>query len=1136
LDELSGGINVVHGPNASGKTTTARALQALIWPSTAPPYALLEGGFTLDGQAWRVDVDAGAARWLRDGDPADSPALPPADALRRYMLPLHDLLKVDDEDFAATIVRESAGGFDVAAAAEALGFRRTTSRPRTERSALEEARRAQRAAEMDQERLRRERERLDELEARRTEAEAANRRLELWRLAIERLEAARELEAAETAVAEFPDGMANVYGDEAERLRGIDAGLEEASEKRRAAERDLETAARRMEAAGLEEAPPGDLLPSLRAGLAQLERLDREREAAERAVAESDRRAAEELSAIGDAVDAEALERIDDVAFDELSTFAERAQRVGSRVAALEAELEAVRDRDGSTEEELERLHEARRLLRRWLVTGDGADGERRLRRIAMISSIAAALAGLALGLLHPALFAAALPGAVLFALALNRGPESASRAGLEKEFRRLKVGGPSRWRRAAVEAALDDLDTRVAEGERAKARAARREHLETELAQAREEMDAVNEERGELAGRLGVAPDSDAIKLYWLANRIGRWQDATHEALAARSRIEAIEEDRTKALRTAAERLAPYGYAELDDAAAVTGAIEDLAERCRERDAAIAASGQAEARRDVADGNIERLEEERTAIFERLGLPLDADATVAAWCEQCEEYAHATQRLTRAEARLERADEALADHPDHEPGIEERTEAELEEARRADERTARDLDDVIETIHRIRAEIDRAREGSDLERALADVEAAEDALRAVREADVRAVLGHTLASFVHEWSRDHDRPPVFRRAQELFAAITRGRYRLDLDDDHDSPAFLARDTSSGRRQPLDELSSATRVQLLLAVRTAFVETQEQGARLPLMLDETLGNSDDVRATAIMEAVVALARAGRQVFYFTAQTDEVGKWRGLLEAQDDVEHRLVDLAAARALPAEDIEAVPIAAGPATRAPAPDGRDHEEYGRALGVPPIDPWSGAEAAHLWYLVEDVELLHSLLDLGVEHWGALRTLVEHGGAELPVLAAGGAYDRIAAAARTLDAALEAWRDGRGRRVDREALEASGAVSDTFIDRAAAACREVDGDAERALDAIGELPRFHSSKLEELRAYLEENGYLDPRPPLSSDEVRLRALAKAGADIGAGRIERDEVERLLGRIAGGPAGERTARAEIRA
>ena len=66
-------------------------------------------------------------------------------------------------------------------------------------------------------------------------------------------------------------------------------------------------------------------------------------------------------------------------------------------------------------------------------------------------------------------------------------------------------------------------------------------------------------------------------------------------------------------------------------------------------------------------------------------------------------------------------------------------------------------------------------------------------------------------------------------------------------------------------------------MQILLSVRLAFVKQQEQGAKLPIVLDETLANTDDLRAKIIIESLIKLANEGRQIFYFTAQGDEIAK-------------------------------------------------------------------------------------------------------------------------------------------------------------------------------------------------------------------------------------------------------------------
>src|SRR5690606_36892234 len=134
------------------------------------------------------------------------------------------------------------------------------------------------------------------------------------------------------------------------------------------------------------------------------------------------------------------------------------------------------------------------------------------------------------------------------------------------------------------------------------------------------------------------------------------------------------------------------------------------------------------------------------------------------------------------------------------------------------------------------------------------------------------------------EETREQGKPQVLKRASEIFSRITSGRYSLEVDPQ--GTAFRAYDHKIGLGQRLDELSSGTRVQLILAVRLAFLEQQEVNVTMPLLADELLANSDDARAAAIIEALTEISRDGRQIIYFTAQQDEVQKWKAKLHNSD----------------------------------------------------------------------------------------------------------------------------------------------------------------------------------------------------------------------------------------------------------
>src|SRR5690606_26676516 len=337
----------------------------------------------------------------------------------------------------------------------------------------------------------------------------------------------------------------------------------------------------------------------------------------------------------------------------------------------------------------------------------------------------------------------------------------------------------------------------------------------------------------------------------------------------------------------------------------------------------ALEAADAAARRVDEATAEIAGLEEERRTLLSRLGLVEGDEVRVAEWCARLGDYHNARDAVVAAERRARDAMARLTATEGYEPGLETQGQDALRDALDAARREAGELEALRDEASRIAALIDKAKEGHDIEAALAEVARAEEALRAARARDELGVVGQALVEFVQGQTRDQHLPEVFHRAREFFALVTRGRFRLEFDDGA-PPAFRAYDTVTGEGLGLDLLSSATRVQLLLAVRLAFVERQETGVKLPLLLDETLGNSDDARAEAIMDAVLTLAEEGRQIFYFTAQPDEVGKWKGIVERRGRVRATFVDLVAARRLE-DEAKMLPVVDPPVARVPVPEGR-------------------------------------------------------------------------------------------------------------------------------------------------------------------------------------------------------------------
>lgn len=1121
LTELSPGVNVVWGPNGVGKTTTAAALERLLWPTAVRDgHPLLDGRFTLGADAWRVELAGGSARFQRDGRDVSAPAgLPPATERDRYRISLHELLDGTDGPLAERILHESAGGFDVALAADGLGFRKGATAAARPREALSRARARLAEVRGEEARLRDDEARLDALRHDSAGESARAGRRELLERALERLDSVEAERAAREALDAFPTTLAGLQGDEPERLARLRQAREGAQARARASEQEAEAARRTLAGTGLPaEGLPGDVLSRLSAALDRLRQLEETRLRLRRELERAREAYRVERAAVAGAVGDDHVPALTLPAVEELLRFAREAERHRADTRAAEAELAWLAGDTPAADPDA--LRRGRDSLSAWLrEPGDGG-GHGRLRVLAVSGAALAAGAGVALGArVHPAGWVLALAGLVLLGLVLAARSEAGRRAEVRSEYERLGLERPARWEPDEVAALVGRLESEIAEARHRAHRAERRAAAESRKAELDARADGIDRRREELARRVGLAPDADEAAVAWLCQRVHGWQVAQATVGQAEAELRTAEEQHAEAAVGLGGWVAPFAAAEVGSAAEVTGTLDALRTRQQAHGEARLTLQAAETRLREARDEAARCEAERAALLARAGLEGDADRQMEGLCGMLPGFVAARERLLGARQDARTAERRLAETAGYDGSIPARPRAEVEAELAASREAAERGEVVRQEVARLEERLRAARERTDMEEALARVRDAEAALREQRDRDEAAVAGWVLKEYVERETRDRGRPEVFHRARSLFAAITRGRYRLDLSDTA-PPEFRATDTATGAGCALDELSRGTRVQLLLSVRVAFIETQETGVRLPLVLDEALANADDLRAEAVMDSVVELARGGRQVFLLTARRDEAERWMARLVGAG-VEHRLVDLAEARRVGRFSDLPRPAAATLRLGAvPAPEGMDHAAYGAALRVPPADPErGGADGVHLWYLVDDPALLHRLLSLGVETWGGLRRLVEEVGPALLGPDASG-YARLEALGRAMERLLEARRVGRGRRVDRAALERSGAISDTFMPRVDALLREGGGSADRLLAAMDDLPYFRAEARAAFREFLEREGYLDTREPPDDGQVRRELLAALGPELRDGRCSPAEVERLLARV----------------
>lgn len=1084
LDDVAEGCNLVTGPNASGKSSLIRALSRLLddLPGEAAIDLELRALFRRGEALWEVVRRGREVSWTVDGRRAERPSLPDGDELRRYRLDMESLMAADDEERLFGELRRSLrGGYDLDGLRGTEPFRVGPRLGTAEARDLVEARRSLREVQRDFSELERAASRLPELRAHLEKARRAGAETEALAGARELLRFAGERRQAEVFLESFPSGMERLVGDEGRRLEALEKAREATLRAIELNEARLREAERRIEATGLAEAVPGDAaLAGAAKGLDAVRRLDdelrrrkREREASAAAEAEA-------LAALGGNparadLRPEVVSEAEKIAA-ELHGLQERRRCREVRLAELPSPPD---------EECLDALFEAVDALREWLA----ADKARSPRlRPALISALLGLLAVVASlygshdGL--PLIAAAVALAGLCWALFESSG--DGCRAARER-FEAFAVECPEAWRREEVRRRLKVLEAERARQMELRERALQGLEMGRDLERIEGELEEAERRKRLLAEEIGFDPSLTGQGFHLFVRLSADYGRFRRERLAAEADCLRLQAERESALEGVRSFLESWCRLDGDFALpAAEAALEDLSRRGREAREALSAK---EALLEEARRLTHRLDEEGTAekaLYEGAGLAGGERGELLARLERRESWREGRSRLLEAQSRERLFRELLESRPDLlsrvESGDGDGIERDLEEA----ERLARSAESLGEEIARIDERTEAALRGKRLEEASAAVDEALASLRTRRDQAFSADLAALLLDEIEGDFRTENEPELLREARELLGRFTGHAFELRVDL---SQGFLVRDCSCGIDRSLPELSTATRMQLLLAMRLAWIAQVEKGKlSLPLFLDEALTNSDAIRFGQVACCLDDLAREGRQIFYLSARSYEAALWK---EATGRAPHR-IDLEALRGKKEERLpEAYLLPASEPV--PEPGERSAESYGAALSAAPVDPRSFG-ALHLFYILrDDLELLHRLMeDCRLSSLGALELFLS--GRRAPLRLGEESFGRLDRRVRIARAWCAAWLQGRGRIVDGAALEASGAVSPRYIDRAGDLARECGGDGALLVAALrsGELSRFRSENIDQLEAWLRAEGYIDAGRRLDAEERR--------------------------------------------
>ena len=526
--------------------------------------------------------------------------------------------------------------------------------------------------------------------------------------------------------------------------------------------------------------------------------------------------------------------------------------------------------------------------------------------------------------------------------------------------------------------------------------------------------------------------------------------------------------------------------------------ALKDWIERAKMAHLLVDQMAETENQLQQAQQELSAVWHQAETIYQQAGLLYGQKAQLENILGQKPLWQEITKNKNDAQTLLQDRLSYLKDQPEWLTLIEDNAHEELNLRLQRYRKEAEKLPELHEARAELKEETKQATKGQQLSQANAAHEAAIERLVAKRHDVLLAECGLFWLENIEHQTRQASGERIFDLAQALFASFTHHQWEMRLDED-----FSAIRTKDQAPMALSQLSTATRMQLLLAVRIArMLKSEEHHESLPLFIDEALTTSDPQRAATIIDNLQTIAEdEQRQIIYMAASDYELQLWQHLTQQTP----KLIQLESTDT--ADSHEAMTLSFEPADTIPSPAGRSKEEYANALGIGPWTAHQPIESMHLFYLLaDDLDLLYRLMSqwrissLGpLERWLASQS----GTHQLSTEQCAQLKRRCQLARRW----WMLWHQGRPIPMDESVIHQAldvGGLTPTTLPGVLKAAREVSFDADLLLVFLQDHPldtgkskrKLSQTKWSELAEFLKDRGHVCHEATHSLEEVRMRTL----------------------------------------
>ncbi len=988
VEKLGEHLNVIWGPNAVGKSTLTRAMRCLIWDTRYSNAIEAEGIMWTPDSEWSLILAKGKLIQTRLND--NQRLLLPGrndELSESYWFTLHELLQEDErstEAFLRQVRTSMQGGVDLAFASQQAGGTHSFSSGNIAQAKLVRER-AEHLKQVYAKQAEHQgiQERIESLEQEVHQGPALSEKKGLIEDARMLMELAKTIEAQGQELSLYPPSIALINPGSHKRLQELVSGRQKALDEHKSCIQTRERLDTLFTGCAIAEEDLQDVekparvanrFASYKDALDAKNRAEREWGSANESLLEWER---EHSWLVGDSVKEKTLRGY----VDSLKELALGCEPLRCEFASAKRLLDELGEPETIAHQGQE-LTLLQVRLSDWIGSYWNVHGRAEHKGMKPGARTWLVLLSLGIGALTSFLSIAIHPvfsvlGAALVLLSVvllvpsprkNSAYRQAEKTLLQaqqeaKELcNQLGIESPSAWEPESCHRMIASLGSEIASIQRIEQVNLRRKVATDHLEKAREKLQAWTSDWQQAAKAIGLKGDEallEGSQFFHFAERLLSWSRFRLKTVTTQEALTAVQKETSDALSLLQEEL------ETDEAEVtfLQAKCDTLIKRFNEALALQDKIAENSVRMHTAQQELLASDKALEEFYQSLGLEYGNEQGVADLVSSLPEWTDLVYSLQHNrnlyEQKCKEAPIALEMATQSTPGY-------LSDALARITQDLKSLEEKRETLGGLRSTFETVMFGSDLGCALQKKELAIEMLQTFREDQVMAMMIDSLAGELKQESEELFQPQVLKLASSWLSDITSHRYTLSANNEE----FFATDTIMAKNYHLDELSSGTRIQLLFSIRMAFITMQEEtsGVCLPIFLDELLANSDDDRALAITQAIGNIAK-GRQVFYVTAQRDEVEKLKTLASSEVAV-IALEDLRRDFRVSKDplkkyvyDRKEVPVAQ-----------EDYQTYGKILSVAGASLWGSVEALHSWHLLANSEQLFAYLQQGLKHIGQL------------------------------------------------------------------------------------------------------------------------------------------------------------------